>query len=115
METRKETQHDPIMSRQAPPYSYSLGSLKWTYGTFYFNISNLVLHYPFSTILNVKGRIQIIRSLCTLIEEREDADDEETEQEVQSQERPEDAVDFKILRLCHEADIECGHYGAYQG
>ena len=36
----------------------------------------------------------MIRSLYTLIEERDDSDDEETEQEVQSQERPEDAADF---------------------
>ena len=63
-----------------------------------------------------KGCIQMIRSRYTLIEEREDADDEETEQEVQSQERPEDAADFQIiLRLSQEADIDCGHYGAYQG
>ena len=68
-----------------------------------------------STILNdIKGRIQIIRSLCTLIEEREDADAEETEQEGRSQERPDDAADF-ISRLSQEADIDCGHYGAYQG
>ena len=63
-----------------------------------------------------KGRIQMIRSLCTLIEEREDSDDEETEQEGQRQERPEDAADFQIiLRLSQEADIDCGHYGAYHG
>ena len=36
----------------------------------------------------------MIRSLCSLIEEREDSDDEETEQEGRSQERPEDAADF---------------------